>query len=178
MVTAAEVLSRLKALGIRAEVRSGRLITRRPKDVAVPPDLAEAIRAHRAEIIRLLTESAAPDRCPCCGAELSAEDLEKFGGCPRCRKTLPGWEDAPHPAGVVAVPKEPDPAALGRAIERLKAELGDLTGREADLRLAVLEAAGRGWPWPFGGLEEAERAALLAWAVSPDKVLALKEPSP
>jgi hypothetical protein len=34
------------------------------------------------------------------------------------------------------------------------------------LSLAVLDATGRGWPWPFDALEEAERAALLAWALA------------
>jgi len=73
-------------------------------------------------------------------------------------------------AQAVAVgPDRPDPAPLGRAMGKLKAELGSLEGYEPDLARAVLEAAGRGWPWPFDGLEEAERAALLVWAVSPDK---------
>jgi len=41
-----------------------------------------------------------------------------------------------------------------------------------------LEAAGKagltGWTWPFDGLEDAERAALLAWA----KGAALTAPGP
>jgi len=68
------------------------------------------------------TDAAAPDRCPTCGAELSAEDVEK------CRKTLPGWEDAPHPAGVVAAAEggSPDPTALDRAMAKIRSELGSL----------------------------------------------------
>ena len=162
----AEILAALSELGIELRVEDGQLAAYRPPDVVIPPDLAEAVRAHKAEIIRLLTEAAAPDRCPSCGAELSAGDLEKFGDCPKCRKTLPGWEDAPHPAGVVAVPKEPDPA-LNRALGRLRrrAELGNLEGYEADLAKAVLEAQTRNpRPWPFDGLEPAEWEALLAWA--------------
>lgn len=59
---------------------------------------------------------------------------------------------------------KPGPEALDRAVEKLTAELGSLEGYEPDLAKAVLDAAGRGWPWPFDGLEEAERAALLGWA--------------
>ena len=60
--------------------------------------------------------------CPSCGAELSAEDVEK------CRKTLPGWEDAPHPAGVVAAAEggSPNPTALDRAMAKIRSELGSL----------------------------------------------------
>jgi hypothetical protein len=64
MVKAAEILERLRALGIQALVRDGKLVTRQPKGTVIPPDLAEEVRAHKAELIRLLagTPEAPGDR--------------------------------------------------------------------------------------------------------------------
>jgi hypothetical protein len=183
VVTAVEVLTRLQALGIKVEVRDGRLITRRPPEVAIPPDLAEAIRAYRDELIALLAVRAGPNgpigpvysaitpperrtepggACPHCGTGLSREDLEKFGDCPRCRQTLPGWENVPTPAGVQVIPA-PDPERLAQALEKVRADLGPLDGYETGLARAVLEAAGPaegGRPWPFDGLAPARWEAL------------------
>jgi len=84
MVSPTEVLVRLKTLGVKAEVRDGKLITRRPPDITIPPDLAEAIRAHKAEIIRLLSGPSALV-CPACGADdLHPDDVARFGDCVQC----------------------------------------------------------------------------------------------
>ncbi len=111
----AEILDRLSRLGIKLAVEEGRLVAYRPPDVAIPPDLAEAIRAHKAEIIRLLTEGASeagavtaaspsPGEaagalvCPSCGADdLHPDDAARFGDCVQCGAKL-------DPAGAAAVP--------------------------------------------------------------------------
>jgi hypothetical protein len=83
------VLASLSRLGIELRVEAGRLVAYRPPDVAIPPGLAEAVRACKAELIVLLSGQVPrpdpetgpepepakpgfrvkPDRCPACGGD-------------------------------------------------------------------------------------------------------------
>lgn len=167
-----ELLAHARRLGLEVRAEGDKLKVRCPRQYEA---LGRALLERKAEVLAILAaegqgvEPSPPALvCPHCGAELSAEDVEKCGDCPKCRRTLPGWEDAPHPAGVMAVPEEPDPTVespLAIALAKLRAELGPLEGYDADLAQAVLEAAARDpKPWPFDGLGPPEWEALLAWA--------------
>jgi hypothetical protein len=111
-------------------------------------------------------------KCPRCGSVCGLEPTRWKGvlglHCPKCSRPAGTIEalSAAHFLGLKLkkAASKPDPETLNRALEKVRAELGSLEGYEPDLARAVLDAAGRGWPWPFDGLEEAERAVLLAWA--------------
>lgn len=112
-------------------------------------------------------------RCPRCGSVCRLQSTRWKGvlglHCPGCDRPAGTVEalSAGHFLGLKLkkAASKPDPEALSRAMEKLKAELGDLTGYESDLTRAVLEAAGRDpRPWPFNELDPVEWAALLAWA--------------
>jgi Zn finger protein HypA/HybF involved in hydrogenase expression len=104
------VLAALSGLGIELRVEAGRLVAYRPPDVAIPPDLAEAVRACKAELIALLSE--APEaRCAGCGAGLEPAEIPA-GVCEGCAQ-------APTTA-----PTGPDPEAFHRMLAELEAAGG------------------------------------------------------
>lgn len=160
----------------------------RPK-AAVDEALAEAIRAHKPELIRLLSGAThAPAGTPCCARGLGGLEVRGTGrrgellvrcvGCGRERTVRAG---SPEHMGLraglrkAAAPeprrRDSDPGPLARAFLKLRSELGDLAGYEADLARAVLDAAGRGRPWPFDGLDPAEAEAILNWSLKQAETL-------
>jgi hypothetical protein len=68
------VLASLERMGVELRVEDGRLVAYRPPDVAIPPDLAAAVRACKAELIALLSE--APPGLPAGGAVGTAPKTE------------------------------------------------------------------------------------------------------
>lgn len=125
---AAEVLRELVRRGCVIRVEGDRLLVG-PADL-LDDGLRAAIRANKAGLLALLrdagsaggVESGGRLTCPSCGAVLSAEDLQKYGDCPRCRKTLPGWEDgAPEPA-------PGRPVSLDFGVVKLTVTVGESSG--------------------------------------------------
>ena len=115
-MTAAEILSQLQAAGVSIRVDGATLLCR-PLS-SVPAELAEQVRAHKPELVALLSKPAlsepAPPVCPQCHQQ---DYLPLGGGWHRCWSC--GWRWGP--AGT----QDPaDPADLHRTAALL--ELGDL----------------------------------------------------
>ena len=113
-MTVAAILSALSGLGIELRVEDGQLVAYRPPDVTIPPDLAAAVRTHKAELIRLLSEPSGPApeaRCVTCGATLRPEEVPT-GTCAGCAQA-----PAVGPTG-------PDPEAFHRLLAELEASGG------------------------------------------------------
>jgi len=102
--SAEAVLAELRRRGLEVRAAGPDRLMVRPSG-AVDKALAEALRTHKTELIRLLSGASGPApeaRCAACGATLRPEEIPA-GVCEGCAQA------------VVVAPTGPDPEALGRA---------------------------------------------------------------